>query len=94
MHDARNNSGHMHDAQALAMHDACNEKNAMHVHTMCKNSMIGARKKGMGTLNDNFRLYLSSTIDIGDLGSQWTNIYLFFINLCYLHYCISQLSYV
>ena len=50
MHDARNNSGHMHDAQALAMHDARNEKNAMHVHTICKNPMIGARKKGMGTL--------------------------------------------
>ena len=50
MHDARNHSGHMHDAQALAMHDARNEKNAMHVHTMCKNPMIGARKKGMGTL--------------------------------------------
>ena len=45
MHDARNNSGHMHDAQALAMHDARNEKNAMHVHTICKNPMIGARKK-------------------------------------------------
>ena len=50
MHDARNNSGHMHDAQALAMHDARNENNAMHVHTICKNPMIGARKKGMGTL--------------------------------------------
>ena len=50
MHDARNNSGHMHDAQALAMYDARSEKNAMHVHTMCKNPMIGARKKGMGTL--------------------------------------------
>ena len=50
MHDARNNSGHMHDAQALAMHDARNEKNAMHEHTICKNPMIGARKKGMGTL--------------------------------------------
>ena len=50
MHDARNNSGHMHDAQALAMHDARNEINAMHVHTICKNPMIGARKKGMGTL--------------------------------------------
>ena len=55
MHDARNNSGHMHDAQALAMHDARNEKNAMHVHTICKNPMIGARKKGMGTLYDLFR---------------------------------------
>ena len=50
MHDARNNSGHMHDAQALAMHDARNKKNAMHVHTSCKNPMISARKKGMGTL--------------------------------------------
>ena len=50
MHDAHNNTGHMHDAQALAMHDARNEKNAMHVHTICKNPMIGARKKGMGTL--------------------------------------------
>ena len=50
MHDARNDTGHMHDAQALAMHDARSEKNAMHVHTVCKNPMIGARKKGMGTL--------------------------------------------